>query len=159
MNERRKVRASDGDREVAAERLSEALTEGRLSMDEYDIRLGDAFKAVTHGELADLLDDLPGEQPRPAAAVRTEARPAPAGRLARMPRWLRVVWGIWTVKVSLNLAVWVMLSVGGGSPAYFWPMWLIVPPGLALLGLSAGTAYSRRGRPVEGGGRPTALGG
>jgi hypothetical protein len=150
MNERRKIRASDSDREVVAERLSSALTEGRLSMQEYDDRLGQAFQAVTYGELADLLTDLPrtgagaGTKPQPAA--RSSA--TPMAKLSTFPKWLRILWTIWAVKVSLNLAVWVMLSISDMSPVYFWPMWIIVPPGAALFGLTAVTTLIRRTHPT-----------
>ncbi|WP_433511933.1 DUF1707 SHOCT-like domain-containing protein [Nonomuraea sp. CA-143628] len=158
MNERRKIRASDGDREVVAERLSAALTEGRLSMQEYDDRLGRAFQAVTYGELADLLGDLPRAKAKPQPAPRGAA--VPAGLLATLPRWLRILWAIWAVKVSINLVVWVMLSVSDASLVYFWPMWIIGPPGAALFGLSAATTMMRRGRvPVEAAATPSPLDG
>ncbi|MFJ9029291.1 DUF1707 domain-containing protein [Streptomyces sp. NPDC102274] len=53
------TRASDAERERVAERLREAMTEGRLDMEEFDERLEAAFKARTHGELAPLVRDLP----------------------------------------------------------------------------------------------------
>ncbi|MEV6153275.1 DUF1707 domain-containing protein [Nonomuraea sp. NPDC052129] len=158
MNERRKIRASDGDREVVAERLSSALAEGRLSMQEYDDRLGRAFQAVTYGELADLLGDLPRAKAKPQPAPRGAT--VPAGLLATLPRWLRILWAIWAVKVSINVVVWVMLSVSDASLVYFWPMWIIGPPGAALFGLSAATTMMRRGRvPVEAAATPSPLDG
>ncbi|MFE2743156.1 DUF1707 domain-containing protein [Streptomyces scopuliridis] len=53
------TRASDAERERVAERLREAVAEGRLDMEEFDERLEAAFKARTHGELAPLVRDLP----------------------------------------------------------------------------------------------------
>ncbi|MFF3750052.1 DUF1707 domain-containing protein [Streptomyces sp. NPDC002018] len=53
------TRASDAEREQIAERLREAVAEGRLDMEEFDERLEAAYKARTHGELAPLVRDLP----------------------------------------------------------------------------------------------------
>ncbi|MEV6422631.1 DUF1707 domain-containing protein [Streptomyces sp. NPDC051662] len=53
------TRASDAERERVAERLREAMAEGRLDMEEFDERLEAAFTARTHGELAPLVRDLP----------------------------------------------------------------------------------------------------
>lgn len=58
-SERSETRASDAERERIAERLREAVAEGRLDMEEFDERLDATFKARTHGELAPLVSDLP----------------------------------------------------------------------------------------------------
>ncbi|WP_338696969.1 DUF1707 domain-containing protein [Streptomyces sp. Q6] len=54
------LRASDADREQVAERLRDALAEGRLDMDEFEERLEATYKARTYGELAPITRDLPG---------------------------------------------------------------------------------------------------
>ncbi|MGW8557214.1 DUF1707 SHOCT-like domain-containing protein [Streptomyces tubercidicus] len=53
------LRASDTDRERVAEILRDALTEGRLAMEEFDERLDATYKARTYGELVPLTADLP----------------------------------------------------------------------------------------------------
>ena len=55
-------RASDADREAVADRLRIAAGEGRIELWELDERLGQAYGARTYGELAALVDDLPGQQ-------------------------------------------------------------------------------------------------
>ncbi|GAA2982595.1 DUF1707 SHOCT-like domain-containing protein [Streptomyces fulvorobeus] len=72
------MRASDTERDRVAERLREAVAEGRLETDEFEHRLDAALKARTHGELAPLVRDLPspGSTMEPAGA----ASPVPAGR-------------------------------------------------------------------------------
>jgi hypothetical protein len=135
----RSVRAADADRQAVADRLLRAMEEGRLDLLEYDDRLARAYRAVTYGELAELLADLPA-QPRPAAApdpVAVPVRPLPAP--------LRALWTLWTAVVAINLTVWLLVSLGNGRPDYFWPMWLAVP-GALLAALRA----TRRG----GGRRP-----
>ncbi len=53
------MRASDVDREAAVELLRTHHDQGRLTLDEYTERIGAAYSAVTLGELAQLLKDLP----------------------------------------------------------------------------------------------------
>ncbi|MEW2087118.1 DUF1707 domain-containing protein [Streptomyces sp. NPDC005283] len=53
------MRASDSERERVAERLREAVAEGRLDMEEFGQRLDAAYRARTHGELVPLVSDLP----------------------------------------------------------------------------------------------------
>ncbi|MFD8969578.1 DUF1707 domain-containing protein [Streptomyces sp. NPDC059568] len=53
------TRASDAEREQVAERLREAVAEGRLDLEEFDERLDATYKARTHGELVPLVRDLP----------------------------------------------------------------------------------------------------
>lgn len=66
------MRASEADRDLVAERLRDATVEGRLRSDELDARLGLALSARTYGELAPLLEDLPGP---PVGHARTSRRP------------------------------------------------------------------------------------
>ena len=67
------IRAGDADRERVVEFLKAAFSEGRLSKDEYDARLGDALSARTYAELDRLVTDLP--------AARAEAPVTPAARI------------------------------------------------------------------------------
>ena len=57
------IRASDGDREAAAARLNEAVSDGRLTLGEFSERLDRAYAARTRGELAPLTADLPALDP------------------------------------------------------------------------------------------------
>lgn len=53
------VRASDAEREQAAEVLRAAYAEGRLTRAEFDERLAGAYAAKTRAHLRDLTGDLP----------------------------------------------------------------------------------------------------
>jgi hypothetical protein len=53
------LRASDADRELAAQTLRQAAVDGRLTMDELDQRLEAAYAAKTYAELEKLTEDLP----------------------------------------------------------------------------------------------------
>lgn len=65
------LRASDAEREHVAGFLRDSAAEGRLTADELDDRVHHAYRAVTQGELAGLIRDLPG----PPAAVRAASPP------------------------------------------------------------------------------------
>jgi hypothetical protein len=71
------LRASDADREAAAERLRQACLEGRLDSDELDQRLGEAYSARWTADLQRLTADV--TPPAPASP------PAPVGYAAPAP--------------------------------------------------------------------------
>jgi hypothetical protein len=77
----RKMRAADTDRDQTAELLRRAAAEGRLSFDELDERIGQAYAAKTFADLQALTSDLPGPGVRaPApAAPRYQPPEVPAG--------------------------------------------------------------------------------
>lgn len=56
------LRAATADRERAIDVLKAGFAEGRLTKDEYDARVSQAYAARTYGELAVVTADLPGGQ-------------------------------------------------------------------------------------------------
>jgi Domain of unknown function (DUF1707)/Cell wall-active antibiotics response 4TMS YvqF len=79
FNENSRLRASDADRDRAADVINAALAEGRLTADEHSDRLDAIYSAKTHAEIVPLLDDLPA---RPAQV----ATPTASAGLARTGR-------------------------------------------------------------------------
>jgi Domain of unknown function (DUF1707) len=83
-------RASHADREHVIETLKAAFVQGRLTIDELDLRVGQAFVSRTYSELAALTADIPtglaGVQPlrRPA---RPQAQP-PVKRTVTRSAWV-----------------------------------------------------------------------
>lgn len=85
------LRASNADRDVAADILCAAVADGRLTLAELDERLEDVLAARTLREIARRISDLPGPSfpesvrpgvpPKPAAppkqALQPPARPQP----------------------------------------------------------------------------------
>jgi Domain of unknown function (DUF1707)/Cell wall-active antibiotics response 4TMS YvqF len=53
------VRASDSDRDAAAEALAEAVGAGRLSLEEHGARLDAVYRAQSAGQVAAVVADLP----------------------------------------------------------------------------------------------------
>jgi hypothetical protein len=140
------MRAADADRERVAERLRTALNEGRLTLDEYDSRVREAYAAKTYTELDQLLTDLPGAAPVARSQVAVP-HPESAEPRRAVPGWMWMVWGGWASVVAINVVIWTVASVGSGRPVYFWPFWVAVPWGAVLLMRTLG------GRPF-GWGRP-----
>jgi hypothetical protein len=66
-------RASDAERERAAELLRDAMATGRLGVDELDERMQRVFAATSRAELEQLVDDVivPAEDDHPLAAAST----------------------------------------------------------------------------------------
>jgi hypothetical protein len=143
MDDQQKMRASDRDRQQAVDRLRRALEDGRLTMEEYVDRMEAAYLAVTYGELAPLCADLPVSPPVTAGPPAAFSR---AGYLAGLPAVLKVLWVKWLVVVSINVAVWALVSATSGHLAYPWPVWVAGPYGAALFAVSAGVTLFRRSR-------------
>jgi hypothetical protein len=150
MDERRPdMRVSDRDRQAAAERLRLAMGEGRLDLVEYDDRLAKAYAAVTYADLEPLFTDLPPAsamvpvEPPPSPVAGPARAPRPVPSAARMPTALKVLWTVWVAVVSINVTVWLLVSLGNGDLEYFWPMWLAVP-GAALFAVSASVLAARK---------------
>ena len=155
------LRAADADREAVAAVLGRALSDGRLTVDEYEERLAKAYAARTYGDLSPLTADLPsaGSARRASAGSTTSpvAGPGPAGA----PRPVGVCgagpWGrarsVWTSWVTVSLivtAVWLATSIGNGRPDHFWPIWVIVPWGAMLFARTVTGGGPRRPRDRHG---------
>jgi hypothetical protein len=79
-------RASDADRDIAADILCAAVGDGRLTLDELDDRLGSALSARTTIELAALIADLPGRRCAPPGPARP-FEPAARSGFPSASRW------------------------------------------------------------------------
>src|SRR4051794_33856270 len=72
------LRASDADREAAAERVRQACFEGRLDSEELEARLGEVYAARWTGDLQRLTADIT-PAPAPAPPPAPYGYPPPAG--------------------------------------------------------------------------------
>jgi hypothetical protein len=84
------LRASDHDRDNTVEQLTEAATDGRLTLDEYNERVASALTARRRGELASLTRDLghAGTPASPAVPVAATQLTAILGNESRKGRWV-----------------------------------------------------------------------
>jgi hypothetical protein len=87
------LRASDFDRDVAADMLCAAVADGRISLAELDQRLEDVLSARTLREIARVMSDLPSHgRPGPGLGGPGLVKPTkragpPARRAAPSERW------------------------------------------------------------------------
>ena len=138
------LRASDSDRAAVATALGEHMAAGRLTLVEYEERLGQVYATKTIGGLATLTADLPPTVPPHVPA------PRPAPRPAAMPYtctpWgpaRHSDWAAWRRTAVIVLSIWAVTAFLSGGPVYFWPMWVIGPWGAVLLAQS----FDTRNRP------------
>jgi hypothetical protein len=113
------MRASDDEREHAAEALREHYAAGRLTSEELDERLEAAYRAKTGEELNELRADLP-DLPLSAQARRAELADRKAELRRRM---LQHAGGAFT-PFLICTAIWA----GSGADSPFWPVWLLIFP-------------------------------
>lgn len=137
-----RIRASDADREHVTGRLREHFAAGRLTSDEMHERISAALNARTHGELRQLMADLP--EPAPAAPRATQ-RPYPSA-----PPWMVRRRGPRLAPVLL-LVVLAALVLPGHPPSFgvfpvFLVFWLLAWLGgiLALRNLVMNRHHRRR---------------
>jgi hypothetical protein len=148
MVERPEMRASDADRDRIAAVLRDAHADGRLAQDELLERLGATYEARTYGELDRVVADLPRPTRPPAARpARPVPRPAPAPvRRQTGNTALTAAWWVWGAAVSVNVVVWLLVSITSGGAAYFWPIWVAGPWGAVLLMMTLAQRGFNRGR-------------
>ena len=127
-------RASDAEREAAADRLRVAAGDGRLDHDELEERLEAAYGARTVAELEALTDDLPeapAEKEQRDSAWRDEAV------RARLASFITVN--------TICIVIWALTDPGG----YFWPVWVLLGTGIALFSRLVHTALGVEERDDE----------
>jgi hypothetical protein len=132
-----RIRASDSDREAAAERIRRAYVEGRLTLDEFDVRTASAWAATTRAELEALTNDLPlvahaaVPTPLPAPVPMLPVTPAKSG-VSKGRQALRVLTIIWATVSLMNFGIWALVCVSALQWIYPWWLWVLVPAGTAI---------------------------
>jgi Domain of unknown function (DUF1707) len=150
MVDRPEMRASDTDRDRIAAVLRDAHADGRLAQDELLERLGATYEARTYGDLDRLVADLPrpARPPATTSAGRPTARPAPVSpaRSQTGRAGLTAAWWVWGAAVSVNVVIWLLVSILGSEDVYFWPAWVAGPWGVVLLMMTLASRRFDRGR-------------
>ncbi|GAB3838164.1 DUF1707 domain-containing protein [Dactylosporangium cerinum] len=95
-------RASDADREAVVAHLGTCLSEGRLSLSEFDARTRHTYAARTLGELMRVVRDLP---PLPVAPARQKPAAEPVGPV------LALVLGIFSIPAAVCTPVGLVAGV------------------------------------------------
>ena len=108
------LRASDEDRERLVAELNEHSVAGRLTTDDLEQRVRDAYAARTTGELDALRRDLPAT-PRQLAVAHAERR-------ARLTRRLVQETGGSLGAFVVCTGIWLI----SGASGQFWPVWVLI---------------------------------
>ena len=123
------VRASDAERERTIGHLRTQAGEGRLSVEELDTRIEQAYAATTRRDLAALTADLP--RPR---------RPRPDAR-AEFREHLRTYLSV----MALLVVIWALTGMG-----YFWPVWPALGWGIGIVSHAGAAFRGPQRRPAPG---------
>lgn len=141
------VRASDADRAVVTDVLSEAFALGQIDAEEFDERSEIANRLKTLGEVPDLVQDLiiaeagdvePGDlddSARAQALARLDADRVPitpeqidaAARKYYKDRVRNALLGMLAGPAGITLAIWAFTSFASGGFFFFWPIFVILP--------------------------------
>ena len=121
MGDPSQLRAGDSVRDALAEELREHLLAGRLAPEEFEERVGSAYRPSTRADLEALRSDLPLS---PATLER--------GRLERRRHLQRRLAQEAGGAASISL-VCVGIWLAAGASGSFWPIWVIIFTLLPLL--------------------------
>lgn len=120
-----RLRTSDTEREQVAEILRAAMTEGRLTLEEGEERLGQVYATKYRDELTPLTADLP-DQGRRALADTPQARAATRRGVRRHAGFVALV-------ALFLTGLWAL----SGAP-FFWPA---IPLAFLVMGLMRHARY------------------
>jgi hypothetical protein len=136
------LRASPADRELVVGTLQAAFVQGRLVMDEFDLRVGQALASRTCAELAALAADLPAGlhvgRSRPPCAVRDAVWYMRAGAVLNLAVVVTIVATLGGVRsaavqdaavpwhtVMVTQVVPVLASAPIGAGVWLWLAWAV----------------------------------
>lgn len=132
------MRASDSERERIVRELTRHCGDGRLTLDELEERIAEAYAATSKDDLQHAVRELPRMsipvkvpstppvRVKPSAApvrTTTDGDKERAGEIA-----LRIHLIVYLSVIGLLTAIWFLTSPFG----YFWPIWTAMPWGMAL---------------------------
>jgi hypothetical protein len=149
-NAPRDLRASDADRERVVSLLAEAVSDGRLTLDEHAERLEQASSARTLGDLAGLTTDLVTSDAQPLRLDGTRPVTAVFGGQRREGRWvvperLAVAAVFGEALLDFREALLQSSRVVVYATVIFGRLKILVPDGVIVEVTGTSVASSRRG--------------
>lgn len=133
MSSNRGTRASDADREGIAAALGGHYAAGRLTLEEFQERLDQAYAAKTLGELDNLMTDLPRTDLSHLAGQRAGNPPLPERRAPGMVQAHAdshpAVWQFWLGVTVATFVIWLISGASSGP----WFLWVAVPLAFIML--------------------------
>lgn len=134
--EHQHLRASDRDRDVVTEVLSEGFADGRLDREELDERQDRLRESRTLGDLPPIVADLVSDSAVPAVAP-AAAAPAVPGRFrldAEAAYRQRLVGAVSGFLIPTLICWVVWIAAGGGFP---WPLFVTIGTVMGPIGVLA----------------------
>ena len=137
MGDELDLRVSNAERAEVIDRLREQTTVGRLTLDEFEERIGEVYAAKTRRELDHTLRELTVEPPTPQVApAPPRSKPAEPDdeavvRKRYQARVRKEVGSFLTTNITCT-GIWAMAGHG-----YFWPGWVLMGTACGLIGTIA----------------------
>lgn len=130
------LKPSDADRERVVRDLTKHCGDGRLTLDELEQRIAEAYSAATVADLEHAVRELPKSSPAripSAPPIRVKPSDAPVRAKDEEDRRngeiaLRIHLIVYLSVMALLVAIWFLTMPFG----YFWPIWTAMPWGMAL---------------------------
>lgn len=146
--DRSRLRASDAEREQVAAVLKAAFTQGRLTRDEFDVRVGQVFASRTYADLDALVADIPAglTRARPPEAAPELDRKKLIQRGTAMGAGATVVISVAAVVITRHPGVGVIVV-----PVATFFTTVLIAGLLTIISWALDTAYRRQGEPPPGG--------
>jgi len=132
------LRPSDDERERVVRDLTKHCGDGRLTLDELELRVAEVYAATTRSELEHAVRELPRTPMKlpsgPPVRVKPSAAPVRASSHELSKRRageiaLRIHLTVYLSVIGMLTAIWFLTSGGTG---YYWPIWTAIPWGMAL---------------------------
>lgn len=128
-------RVGDEDRQRAVRDLTKHCGDGRLTLEELEQRITEAYAALTEAELRHALRELPASPapmvPPSKPPMRTKPSAAPVRQSASKGAEvaLKVHVAVYLSVITFLCVIWFLTTPFG----YFWPVWPAVGWGLAVV--------------------------
>jgi hypothetical protein len=143
------MRISDAERERVVAQLNTAVSEGRLTLAEFEERVDGVLRSRTYGEVEPYVMDLPGQQIKAPESVEIRNRSSSLKRQGRwtVPRRLSITTRSGSVKLDFTQAIFASTFVDVVLEAQSSSVELILPTGatadLDSIDATASTVKSR----------------
>jgi Domain of unknown function (DUF1707) len=129
------LRASDRDRDVVLEVLTEGYADGRLTREEYDERATATSSAKTLGDLPAMIRDLVPDRPV-ARVTRSDAEDLHRQAVERWAAQRRQAFTAFLLPTVICWAIWLMAGLGdhaaGSHIGFPWPAFVTLGTGAGL---------------------------
>ena len=129
------LRVSDAEREEVVGILRDQTSAGRLTLEEFEERLGETYQARTAGDLEHVLRELPVQPPPKTVATTGPGTVAERTDEQLRQRWRRRMRGELVGFAMPNLVCNLIWFIG--DMQYWWPGWVLLGTGVGIVGTMA----------------------